>query len=367
LHLCLALSVSGARLRPNAPSTSLIKEEGQLGLAALEEHSLRTERCLQLAPNEAMVIRAVGQQFGKGSFLVAYAEDAHEPEDDSALRMLFEALLDDCSEKNATGNNKTNATSPPWLVDVGVHESSVTALASSLGCGVAAFDPEENGVKALQTTRCINAPTRPFAIFPAIAAEATSRSVSSLTLDSVFMPSRGAAANMSVGKIALLKVAMRRCCGEGAALSALQGAKNILESGRVRCLATEMVLDKSTAAFVDFLQQLEGHGYALLHAGPLALPGLQLTANGARQLFRTDSKQLRELYDTFKRIRQFDERSGFRVYGDGLSLDHDGQYFDYTNLVVACRGPLPDRLPVKEKAPLRFRGGRWWLEGMLKP
>lgn len=325
----------------------------------------RSERCLHLKPNEAMVVRAVGQHFGDGTFLLAHAEDKPEPEDgDYALNALLEALLDGCEERNNTGGR-------PWLIDIGIHESAVAALASSLGCAVAAFDPQDSGVKALETTRCINAPQGAFEIFPALAV-ATGTSTSSpvrmdnrskwvaprISLDSVFSDDAGAS-NRSKGEIALLKIAFRRCCGKGAALHALQGARGLLQGGRVRCLATEMIFDRNASALVDFLRDVEGMGYVLLQAGPLTSPNKVL---GSHPLFRTDAKQLHELYDTFVKIRRFDERTGFRVYGDGLSLDRDGRYFDYTNLVVACRGQLPSKLVVKNKARLRFRGGKWWLE-----
>jgi len=330
------------------------------------------ERCLQLVPDEAIVVRAVRQHYGQETFLMAHAEEAlgSEEEEDSALTALIEALLDGC-EESATGQ-------PAWLVDAGVREAAVAALASSLGCGVVALDPE--GTRELETARCINAPTRPFKIVPALAdvssANVTlpehvekkpnsSRVVTGVRIDSLFsQEGAGAASGVAPAgeRIALLRLAPRRCCGVGAALRGLQGARGLLESRQVRCVATEMALDGSAPELLRLLLELEHLGYQLLHAGPVNMPGQEPADGGSYAVYRTDAEQLRELHSTFVRIRRFDERTGSRAYGDGLSLSRDGQYFDLTDFVVACQAPLPKRLVVRDKAGLRFHGGRWLLE-----
>jgi hypothetical protein len=421
-----------------APQPAAPPHQPATRTAAINPH----RGCFTLAPNEAVVVRAVGQRFGNGTFLLAGSERMPEPtHEQAAMHALLEALMGDCTD-NATG-------SPAWVVDAGTSGSAATALAASLGCSVAAFDPESADVQALETTRCVNAPAQPFAVFSALASNATfagpplkelggrkqaqalltqalastawrghgspagavpsfgaspkgggvaaagvasNRTLAAnVALDSVFLKgspppvvgatslaaamggagsllnAKGAVPNFSHGSISLLKVTPHRCCGQGAALAALSGARGLLKSGRVRCLATEMAFDTAiTPHLLGFFKELEQMGYALLQAGPLDLPGLEVADNGAYPLFKTDVKQLNDLFGTFLKIQRFDERSGYRIYGDGLSLDRDGRYFDYTNFVVACKGQVPHRVPVREKGRVRFRDGTWWPEQQPK-
>jgi hypothetical protein len=169
-------------------------------------------------------------------------------------------------------------------------------------------------------------------------------------------------AKFNVGEIALLKVTPH---AEGdATLRALLGARKLLESGRVKCLATEMNFDvNSTEALLTYLEELENRSdFHLAHIGSLDYSELEITDRGSYPAFLTDSKQLQELFETYKRIRSFDERSGFRVYSGSLSLDRKGNYFDYTDLIFACKGGFPTRMSMMPKGNIRFKNGAWWLE-----
>lgn len=184
------------------------------------------------------------------------------------------------------------------------------------------------------------------------------RPVASNVSTAVLLPGDG---NVSVNTISVLKVTPRS--ESTATLKALQGARSLLESGRVQCLVTEMNFDLNyTASFLNYVTELETLGFHFAHLGSLDYSELEVTDQGQYEVFRTDSKQLMELFDTYKRIRSFDERSGFRVYSGSLSLDRKGHYFDYTDLIFACRGSFPPRLSVLEKGTIRFRNGVWWLE-----
>lgn len=168
-----------------------------------------------------------------------------------------------------------------------------------------------------------------------------------------------------VNKIALLKITPRS--ENDATLRALQGARNLIESGRVQCLTTEMNFDLNhTDSLLSFVTELEQkHSFQFAHLGSLDYSELEVTDKGQYEVFRTDSKQLSELFDTYKRIRSFDERSGFRVYSGSLSLDRKGHYFDYSDVIFACRNGFPEGLSLLEKGKIRFRNGVWWLEKML--
>jgi len=189
-----------------------------------------------------------------------------------------------------------------------------------------------------------------------------------IALDTLFVERGGAEAmaldaqaDWNDGDIAMLKITPHGCCGRNATVDALKGAWSLLKSGRVRCLVTEMNFDpNSTAELLGLFLELQIAGFQLMHAGPLDSPELEITDMGAYPLFKTDVKQLHELHDTLRKIRAFDERTGYRVYGDGLSLDRKGRYFDFTNTVVALQGPVPKRVELKEKGKLRFRDGMWW-------
>merc|ERR1719221_1988561 len=121
----------------------------------------------------------------------------------------------------------------------------------------------------------------------------------------------------------------------------------------------------TTEDLISVFSDLEGVGFQFAHLGSLDYSELEITDSGSYPAFMTDSKQLQELFDTYKRIRSFDERSGFRVYSGSLSLDRNGHYFDYTNLIFACRGGFPSGMPVSPKGQIRFRNGAWWLEGKV--
>jgi hypothetical protein len=172
-------------------------------------------------------------------------------------------------------------------------------------------------------------------------------------------------AKFAVGNIAVLKVTPH---SEGdAPLRALLGAQKLLESGRVKCLVTEMNFDQnSTEALLAFFAELEHKSdFRFAHIGSLDYSELEITDRGTYPVFLTDPKQLKELFDTYQRIRSFDERSGFRVYSGSLSLDRSGHYFDYTNLIFACRSGFPSGMPVLPKGQIRFRNGAWWLESKV--
>jgi len=166
---------------------------------------------------------------------------------------------------------------------------------------------------------------------------------------------------IAVNKISVLKVTPRS--ENVATLKALEGARGLIKSGRVQCLVTEMNFDvNNTESLLNYIGELETLGFKLAHLGSLDYSELEVTDQGQYEVFSTDLKQLKELFDTYKRIRSFDERSGFRVYSGSLSLDRKGHYFDYTDLIFACKNSFPERLSVLEKGKIRFRNGVWWLE-----
>jgi hypothetical protein len=172
-------------------------------------------------------------------------------------------------------------------------------------------------------------------------------------------------ASVTMNQISVLKVTPRS--ESAATLKALQGARRLLESGRVQCLVTEMNFDLNhTEAFLNYVVELEHLGYTFAHMGSLDYSELEVTDQGQYEVFQTDSQQLKELFDTYKRIRSFDERSGFRVYSGSLSLDRKGHYFDYTDLIFACKKSFPKNLAVLAKGKHRFQNGVWWIEKMSK-
>jgi len=172
--------------------------------------------------------------------------------------------------------------------------------------------------------------------------------------------------SVSVNKISVLKITPRS--EPAATVKALQGAKKLLESGRVQCLITEMNFDlNTTESFISHVTDLEKLGFSFAHLGSMDYSELEISSAGQYEVFKTDSKQLQELFETYKRIRSFDERSGFRVYSGSLSLDRKGHYFDYTDLVFACKGSsFPEKLSVLDKGDVRFRNGVWWIERQQK-
>lgn len=340
------------------------------------------KECFQLMPDEGSTIRAMKQRFGDKTFLIAHKNGEAEPVGQTALWATIEALLDNCQRPSSRSDTAT------WFVSVGGGEHEVDSLASALGCAASVFDPDVVDAQSLEMTRCVNELKEPFAIFPALAAAETGklieipgkplengklgdkRLVPGVQLDQVFnqegtTSTGGIAAASWGGQIALLKVTPRACCGSSATLQALQGASALLESGRVRCLLTELSFSRNTTeSMLDILQGLEHRGYNMAHIGSLDSQEIQVADTGY-PLFRTDVQQLRELTDKLDKIRKFDERSGYRAYSDGLSLDREGRYFEYADLVVACRVPFPATLKVYEKATLRFKDGKWWPEAPL--
>jgi len=167
--------------------------------------------------------------------------------------------------------------------------------------------------------------------------------------------------SFAVDKIAVLKITPR---SEGdAPLKALRGAQQMLENGRVKCLVTEMNFDlNTTEELISLFTKLEHVGFHFAHLGSLDYSELEITDSGSYPAFLTDSKQLQELFDTYRRIRSFDERSGFRVYSGSLSLDRNGNYFDYSDLIFACREGFPSKFAVEAKGNIRFKNGVWWIE-----
>jgi len=341
--------------------------------------------CFELAPGEGLTVHSMKQRHSNTTFLVTRASGEAEPVGQQALWATLETLMGGC-KRTLDGPD-----SAPWFVDVGVGEHEVAALASSLGCATAVFDPNAHDAKTLEMTRCINEPKEPFVIFPALAAAedgkkvalppkapaansttpAAIEEVDGVALDSIFAKDGGTSHGgiddiKWSAPISLLKIMPRTCCGSGATLAALQGAKSLLQTGRVRCLVAEMGFDKNTTGpLLQLLHDLEHEGYRLGHIGPLDSPELEITDSGY-PIYETDFRQLRELKDMLKKIRKFDERSGYRAYHDGLSLDKEGHYFEYADIVVACRGSFPEKMNVKEKAKLRFKNGQWWPEDAKK-
>jgi hypothetical protein len=323
------------------------------------------------------MVRSVSLRHRNASYLVATPPGApKEHLGKKAMLATFESLLGGCPGSEGK---------PDWVIDAGAGSGEIAALAASEGCAVAAFEPRPKDVWALRTTGCLNDAGKPFVVFPAVAAAEVGRgpvllgknatlnqSMAELvTIDSVF--SEGAGRQLAVGgaeasagadwgaKVALLKVTQRECCDTGATLTALQGAGGLLSTGRVRCLLVEVNFDKQTTSKVfEILTNLEQQGYSLAHPGPLDSPEIEIEQSGAYQLFRTDVEQLTKIYENFDKIRRFDERTGYRAYSGGLSLDRDGRYFEYSDLVLGCRDHFPQGLVVRSKATIRYKDGRWY-------
>jgi len=170
---------------------------------------------------------------------------------------------------------------------------------------------------------------------------------------------------VAVNKISVLKVTPRS--EATATIKALQGATKLLKSGRVQCLVTEMNFDlNTTETFLDLVSDLEKSGFKFAHMGSLDYSELEVTDQGQYEVFATDSKQLQDIFGTYKRIRSFDERSGFRVYSGSLSLDRKGHYFDYTDVIFACKDVFPKKMSILDQAKTRFQNGVWWLEKKTK-
>lgn len=223
-----------------------------------------------------------------------------------------------------------------------------------------ATDEPVNSTAVANTTYLIAAPPAPMesgVMLDTLFARADADSNASGPVE-VTAPS---GSSYKMDKVSVLKVTPRS--ENSAALKALQGAHKLLKSGRVQCLVTEMNFDLNyTEALLNYVTELEHLGFHFAHLGSLDYSELEVTDQGQYEVFLTDSLQLRELFDTYKRIRSFDERSGFRVYSGSLSLDRKGHYFDYTNLIFACKQGFPSRLSVLAKGKIRFRNGVWWLE-----
>jgi len=343
--------------------------------------------CFDLNPGEGVQVQMQKQKFGTGGYLLSLPPGSADPEGEKALMSTYEALLDDCKS------------SKHWLVDAGAGTGQVSALAASVGCKVAAFDPDVKDVHALTMSHCLNHWTQTFAVFPTMAAatpggnltiipggetrpghsvtnatnatgNATEMVIHGVTLDGVMVGgserqySLDANTTSTEGwddKIALLKITPQECCTTDTTGKALSGARELLNSGRVQCMALELGFDKSTPDVIATLELLEVGGYKLAHTGPMGST-LEISKSGTYVLYSTSATQLREVDEALKRIRSFDERSGIRAYGNGLSLNRDGQYFEYGELVVACRQAFPEKLEVRQPGRIRFGGGMWWLD-----
>mmetsp|Transcript_139973 Transcript_139973/g.241838 ORF Transcript_139973/g.241838 Transcript_139973/m.241838 type:complete len:413 (-) Transcript_139973:61-1299(-) len=383
LSLLLALETAGLRTAGHGNSqitANLLTDADDVAQAE------GVRRCLHLAPGDEMEVSAAKQRYSDRTFLIARPRGLPATTGQEALQNTLEALLDGCQKPAANGTASGHDKSPVWFADVGPGDGALAALASSLGCGVAAFDADAADARGLEMTRCLNQPRKPFQVFSAVTSNVSKLNVSSdapagrkrvagfVALDDVFMhPSKEIESatrgieKVKSGHIAMLKVVLQRTSSNSSVLQSLQGARGLLNSGRVGCLVTEMNFDLDTSkALLGFFKGMEHTGYHFAHVGSLDYPRLEITDNGSYPLFKTDVQQLHELFDSYLRIRHFDERSGRRAYSGSLSLDRRGKFFDYTNLIFACRKPFSSRLAVREKGNIRFRNGMWWLEGTAK-
>lgn len=344
--------------------------------------------CFALQAGETATVRSVKLRHRNASYLVASPSVEPLPTGRRALDSTLEVLLGNCDRRTTMGRD--------WVIDAGAQGGEVSALAASAGCSVAALDYDRRSVAYLEATACINHDA-PYVVFQGVAAEKTGRQkllsaahaqnaakdesglAEGIALDDLFM--KGNAASLAAGgvqvpnrtgidwgaEVALLKVTQRDCCNMASSTWALHGAKELIKSGRVRCVMAEVDFDKaSMGSFLEALHDLERQGYRLAHAGPLDSPEIEIMADGTYPFFDTSSKQLGEIYDELEKIRRFDERSGYRAYSKGLSLDRNGRYFDYSEFVLACRGQFPDRLTVREEAKIRYSKGMWWPQTKKK-
>merc|ERR1719329_737401 len=115
------------------------------------------------------------------TFMVARASMEEQPVGQQALWATLETLMGGCRRSSDSPDTA------PWFVDIGVGEHEVSALASSLGCATAVFDPDERDAKSLEATRCINEPKEPFVIYPVLAASEDNKKVT--------LPNRASGAN----------------------------------------------------------------------------------------------------------------------------------------------------------------------------
>jgi len=335
--------------------------------------------CFDISAGAVMNVQSFKEQFSNKSFLLSLTPGAADPSGEKALTTLYEAMLGDCGS------------GAPFLVDVGAGSGQVAAVAASKGCRVSAFDPDVNSVQSLKTSRCLNRWTDAFTIYPTMAAATlggnvtvlpASHSVDSSTkskdniihgvsLDGVFV--KGDERKYSLdkseepldtlkGDVSVLKITPQGCCAGDSVLKALQGAKKLLASGRVQCLAMEMAFENTTEYEIDILRLLEERGYHLAHTGPSGSVALEVSKSGAYVLYATDTKQLDEIQSTLRRIRTFDERSGLRAYGNGISLNREGKFFEYSEMVFACKSGYPDQVEVRPVGKTRFGNGMWWIE-----
>lgn len=359
---------------------------GVAGTARLRRQG-RTERnCFtNVQPGEAELVRSVRLRHRNASYLIAQ-EPSSPAVGGRALDATLEALLGECDKQLTSGMD--------WMIDVGAGSGEVSAIASRLGCAVAAFDSKEKLVRNLEATACINDAGRPFVVFPAVAAAQTGRQrwqlsdakgngssmlnkhqatgeVQGVALDNIFVEGQGARLASAVGtavdaakwdgEVALLKVTQQSCGDPSGNLWALQGAASLLGSGRVRCMMVQVDFSRQTMKGVlSVLGNLEHQGFRLAHPGPLDAPDIEILPDGTYPLYQTDARQLGEIFDNFDRVRRFDERQNLRAYSAGLSLDREGRYFDYSDLVFGCRGRFPERLKVLEKAQIKYKDGMWY-------
>jgi len=348
------------------------------------EEPLNPAQCFDMSAGSIMNVQTIKEHFGNHSFLLSLAPGAMDPSGEKAMTTLYEALLGDCQKGGKTS----------WVVDVGAGSGTVSALAAGKGCKVTAFDPDATSVQTLKTSRCLNRWTNNFRIFPMMAASRPGGDVTVLpeghtlqssvngnttgdhvihgvSLDGLFV--KGDEKNFSLdkedqdldtlkGDVALLKVTPQSCCTPDTVLKALQGAQKLLASGRVQCLAMEMNFENTTEEELDILRILEERGYKLAQTGPGGSFALEISKSGTYVLYSTDTKQLSDVHSTMRRIRTFDERSGLRAYGNGISLNRDGKFFEYGELVFACKSGFPDKIEVRPTGKTRFGNGMWWIE-----
>jgi len=370
-------------LKAHAPSKVEVRVPSKLSKPSdpRQAETVNPATCFDLTAGTVMNVQSIPEHFGNKSFLLSLAPGAADPSNEKALTTLYEALLGNCGSDAS------------WFVDVGAGSGQVSALAANMGCKVSAFDSDVDGVQSLKTSRCLNKWMDTLSIFPTMATAKTGGSmkvfpvghaadssvsnktddhiIHGVSLDGVFV--KGDGKNFSLdksiqaldtlkGNVSVLKITPQGCCESDAVLKALQGSRKLLASGRVQCLAMEMAFENTTEEEIDVLRVLEERGYHLAQTGPSGSVALEISKSGAYVLYATDTKQLSDIQSTLRRIRTFDERSGLRAYGNGISLNRDGKFFEYGELVFACKSGYPDKLEVRPAGKIRFGNGMWWIE-----
>lgn len=319
------------------------------------------------------------------SFLMATVEGAEDAQPLPAPTTVFyETLLGEpCGKRGGPRR---------WLVDVGSGGGETSQLAAHAGCNVAAFDMRVADMQSLSISRCLNAWESSFLLFPTMATSAIggpvtllseNQTLKGVSLDGLFQApysekDSAVGEDNSVetaeldGEIALLKITPGAKYGPEESMAALEGARGLIEHGRVGCLLVDLTFSRNgTWPLLRFLGHLnEKHDFSLSHAGPRDSPSRLLTSSGAYPLYRTNYTQLESITGTLERIRKFDERTGTRAYGSGISLDRDGNYFELWEQILACSPAYEDRLKALDVRPQTepiFKDGMWWLKEMEIP